>query len=285
MATRRPVKSSLTPLLDKWEGGTYQFGMRLLEHKYPKQIKILDDPYLTHLSAILSTRGCVQPIFNLMIRRVFQQLCVQILNEEWPVHEFKQPTRMSDLHQNLIMNTKALDFKQRGVCIDIARAGMVPSQSFMDELNLVMNPRALRQDHVFASRITNKEGQVTHTHLADSKIGGDIEGAIVMIPDPMGATGNSICEVISHYKEKVGGKAKKYIAAHMIITPEYVKKVTETHPDLIVYTTRLDRGFSTDAALKEIPGTLWDQEKGLDDNQYIVPGAGGVGELINNAFV
>jgi uracil phosphoribosyltransferase len=29
----------------------------------------------------------------------------------------------------------------------------------------------------------------------------------------------------------------------------------------------------------------WDEERGLDDHHYIVPGAGGVGEVLNNAWV
>ena len=32
-------------------------------------------------------------------------------------------------------------------------------------------------------------------------------------------------------------------------------------------------------------GTFWDKEKGLNEYQYIVPGAGGLGEILNNAFV
>ncbi len=259
--------------------------MRLLDHKYPKQIKILNDPYMTHQCAILSTGGCQQPTFNDLLVRLYRQLFVAIVNSEWPTQATQFPTRMSTQHESQRLDTKIFQLSQRGISVDVARAGMIPSQVFTDELNNLVNPRSIRQDHIFASRVTDRNGAVTHTHLADSKIGGDIDDAIVMIPDPMGATGNSICEVISHYKEKVEGKAKKFIAAHLMITPEYVRKMTEAHPDVIVYAVRLDRGFSTAEALEKAPGTLWEQEKGLDDNQYIVPGAGGVGELVNNAFV
>jgi len=34
-----------------------------------------------------------------------------------------------------------------------------------------------------------------------------------------------------------------------------------------------------------VPGTHWDRERGLDDKQYIVPGGGGFGEIMNNAYV
>jgi uracil phosphoribosyltransferase len=33
------------------------------------------------------------------------------------------------------------------------------------------------------------------------------------------------------------------------------------------------------------PGERWDEERGLTDLGYIVPGAGGVGELLNNSWV
>jgi len=36
--------------------------------------------------------------------------------------------------------------------------------------------------------------------------------------------------------------------------------------------------------LATIPGERWDEEKGLNERHYIVPGAGGLGEIINNSF-
>ncbi len=259
--------------------------MKFVEHRYPKQIKLFDDAFLSHQCAVASSQGCVQPFLNQTIKTIFRQICINIINCEWPLSDSKLPTRMTEIHDRMTLDTKLLSLSQKAVCVDIARAGMLPSQVFLDVLFEGIGPQGIRQDHIFASRVTDETGRVTHTHLSGSKIGGDVDHSIVMIPDPMGATGHSMCEVISHYKEKVEGTARKYIAAHMIVTPEYIKKITDIHPDVIVYAARLDRGFSSEKALAEIPGTFWDEEKGLDDNQYIVPGAGGVGELINNAFV
>ena len=56
-------------------------------------------------------------------------------------------------------------------------------------------------------------------------------------------------------------------------------------PEVRIHAIRLDRGFSSSEALASPPGTLADQERGLDDHQYIVPGAGGLGEVLNNAWV
>ena len=83
----------------------------------------------------------------------------------------------------------------------------------------------------------------------------------------------------------MGKTARKYIALHCIVTPEYLSNVTKAHPDLIVYAVRLDRGLSSDKVLGSIPGEFWSEERGLNDQHYIVPGGGGFGEVMNNAYV
>jgi uracil phosphoribosyltransferase len=72
---------------------------------------------------------------------------------------------------------------------------------------------------------------------------------------------------------------------HLIVTPEYLKKVTSQHPEVQIYALRLDRGLSPQAVLNTLPGAHWDQEKGLNSKGYIVPGGGGFGEILNNSFV
>lgn len=259
--------------------------MSFIEHNYPSQVKILNDPYLTHLTSHLSTNQCVQPEFNRFVKKIFKQLFIHIVNNEWPLESVELKTRMTDLHDEVRLHSQQFKKTQKAVCVDVARAGMLPSQIFFDELTELVALDGLRIDHIFASRATNEKGEVTHTDISGSKIGGDVDDTILFIPDPMGATGSSLCEVIDYYKKNVSGQISKIVAAHMIITPEYIKKLTETHPEVVIYSARVDRGFSSEKALSQPPGTLWNEEKGLNDSQYIVPGAGGVGELINNSFV
>ena len=99
----------------------------------------------------------------------------------------------------------------------------------------------------------------------------------------MGATGGTLVEALDLFKKH--GKARKYIALHCIVTPEYLRKIQSRHPDLLVYAIRLDRGLSSPEVLNSVPGTHWDQERGLNDKHYIVPGGGGFGEIMNNAYV
>src|SRR5262249_43062360 len=125
--------------------------------------------------------------------------------------------------------------------------------------------------------------KVVGTNLGGLKIGGDIDDRMVVIPDPMGATGSTIQSAMNIYKQH--GKAKRYIAMHLIVTPEYLSLITKEFPEVKVYALRLDRGLSAANVLSAIPGLHWKEERGLNDKQYIVPGGGGLGEVINNAYV
>src|SRR5690606_27828887 len=99
-------------------------------------------------------------------------------------------------------------------------------------------------DHIFAARMTDAKAQVTGAEFGGLKIGGDVKGAHVIFPDPMGATGNTIVSAIDYYKKSIEGPAKKFIALHLIVTPEYLKKVLSAHPEVVIYALRLDRGLS-----------------------------------------
>lgn len=256
-----------------------------IEHRYGENIHILNDPYLLTVLAQIGSPDTSQPKLNTLISFVYRRLLENTLNCEFTVKPFEIATRMTSYYPDQKFEGPILDPNQRAVCVNLARAGTLPSHICYDHLNFVLDPEGVRQDHVFAARVTDKEEKVTGTSLGTAKIGGDIDDAIVLFPDPMGATGNTLSQALTYYKSEIQGVARKFIALHLIITPEYIRRVTKSHPDLIVYAIRLDRGFSTPTALKAIPGTYPDQEKGLNERQYIVPGAGGLGEVLNNSFV
>src|SRR5438309_2292070 len=96
---------------------------------------------------------------------------------------------------------------------------------------------------------------------------------------------NTLVAVLYRDLLRVIVKPRKVIAANLIVTPEYLKNVTTTHPEAVVYALRLDRGLSPEDVFDTVPGTHWDRERGLDDKQYIVPGGGGFGDIMNNAYV
>jgi len=154
-----------------------------------------------------------------------------------------------------------------------------------DLLNTTVDPLVVRQDHIIMSRMIDAKEHVVGSNIGGAKIGGDIDDAFVLFPDPMGATGGSLSTAVSMYKEKVPGKPRRILSLNLIVTPEFLRKVSQEHPDVVVYALRLDRGLSPPEVFGTIPGELWEKERGLDDRQYIVPGGGGFGEIMNNAYV
>lgn len=255
------------------------------EHFYGPQVHLLDNVFLNGVLARLCSAETYQPEINRLVELLYTHLISSAVNNEFTREEFTQPTRMTDLHPDQMLKSTRIESTQKAVCVNLARAGTYPSHICYDFLHYALPSKNLRQDHIFAARLTDSQDQVTGTHLGSTKIGGAIKDHFVLFPDPMGATGNTLVSAVSYYKKVVPGPAKKYIALHLIVTPEYLKRVTKAHPDLVIYALRLDRGLSGQEILKTPLGKNWDQEKGLNSKDYIVPGGGGFGEIMNNSFV
>jgi uracil phosphoribosyltransferase len=167
---------------------------------------------------------------------------------------------------------------------DVIRAGILPAQACYEAAIEVLPPANVRIDFLNLSRVTDAAHHVTGVRLDGSKIGGPVDDALVLIPDPMGATGGTVCRAVDVYREH-GGERARFVAAHLMVTPEAVQRVTAMQPGVQLYAGRLDRGLSTPRALASVPGTHPGEERGLTDVQYIVPGAGGMGELLTNSWV
>jgi uracil phosphoribosyltransferase len=254
-----------------------------VDHRYGKQVHILSDSYLFTTLAKLCRPDCKQPLINQLLNILYRELVKVVVNQEFPLISSSLITRMASTHSEGNFEAKVIDPNTRVVCVNLARAGTVPSQICFDAFNYILNPDGVRQDHISINRKVDTSDRVVGTQLGGLKIGGDIENSFVVIPDPMGATGSTIKSSMDLYRSR--GKARKYIAMHLIITPEYLTHVTQNYPEVIIYALRLDRGLSTQKALQSVPGTFWNEERGLNDKHYIVPGAGGLGEVINNSYV
>ncbi len=89
------------------------------------------------------------------------------------------------------------------------------------------------------------------------KLPEDIQDRLVIILDPMLATGGSAEAAVNFVKQQ-GSKHIKFMA--ILAAPEGIKRLTEAHPDIQVYCGSVD-------------------EK-LNENGYIVPGLGDAGDRI-----
>ena len=85
----------------------------------------------------------------------------------------------------------------------------------------------------------------------------DISERLVIITDPMLATGGSSTDAITMVKKR---GAKNILLMCLVAAPEGVKKVQEAHPDVDIFCAAMD-------------------EK-LNDHAYIVPGLGDAGDRI-----
>jgi uracil phosphoribosyltransferase len=161
---------------------------RELDHAYGDSVHILADPFLlTHL-AFLCAENTQQPAINHVVRDLYRYLIKAVLNGEFPRVVKSIRTRMAASTEQGVWTGEVLDTAVKSVSVNIMRAGTLPSQVCYDFLNKTLDPKLVRQDHVVMSRLTDDKGHVTGSRFGDSKIGGDVDGAFVLFPDPMGAT-------------------------------------------------------------------------------------------------
>jgi uracil phosphoribosyltransferase len=256
-----------------------------LQHRYRPNYHILDKPLARNLLARLGDPETIQPTINGLVKMLYQTLVDAVVSAEFPRQRMVTRTRMAELTERGEFENEMIDPDTGAVSVAIARAGILPSHICYERLNHVLNPAVVRQDHLVMSRITNQSDEVTGAGIGGHKIGGPVGDRILLVPDPMGATGSSICTAIDLYKSGAYGVPAKIITLNLIITPEYLKTVQDRHPEVIVYAWRLDRGLSSAEVRATVPGERWDEERGLNEQHYVVPGAGGLGEILNNAYV
>ena len=89
------------------------------------------------------------------------------------------------------------------------------------------------------------------------KLPSPIEERLIVVTDPMLATGGSAVAAVNFIKQH-GGKNIKFLC--IIAAPEGLKKLHEVHPDVKIYVGHLDRELNQDA--------------------YICPGLGDAGDRI-----
>lgn len=256
-----------------------------IDHHYGENVHLLSHPYPMTLLARLSANETVQPAVNHLVTSLYDWMLAEVASRELATCGVRIPTRMQKYNSEGVYEGEIIDRRQRVVVVDIARAGILPSLRVYHGLHQLVDPENLRQDHIIASRQADAAGRVVGLKMDVTKLGGPIEDATVLLPDPMAATGTSIAGVISHYLAHAGGVPRRIVTMHLIATPEYLKAITRAFPQVIIYAIRLDRGLSPPDVLATVPGARWDEEVGLNATQYIIPGAGGVGEVLNNAWV
>ncbi|MCK5941330.1 MAG: uracil phosphoribosyltransferase [Planctomycetes bacterium] len=257
----------------------------LLTHRYGPDVRLFDDPFLATLLCRIGSPQIGTAEVPSLVRTAYQRMLHEVLAAEFPRTRQRHATRMTAQEPRAFVEAPLLCRDTKLVICSVIRAGMLPAQACYEAAIDVLPPENVRLDTLNMSRETGDDGRVVGVRLDGSKIGGPVDDAVVLLPDPMGATGGTVCRAVEVYRELAGGAPRAICAMHMMVTPEAVQRVTTGYPGVRLFAGRLDRGLSSERALQSEPGTYPDEERGLNDVQYIVPGAGGMGELLTNSWV
>lgn len=205
-----------------------------------KNVTVFDHPLIRHKIAILRDERTSMKEFRELIEEITALMTYESLKEGVPTTEIDVKTPLEVCKQTVITDNSI-------VIVPILRAGL----GMVNGVH-VLFPSA-KVGHVGMCR--NEETLKPETYYC--KLPDGIENKLVVIVDPMLATGGSACDAISLLKEH-GCKQIKFMA--IIGAPEGVSKVAEEHPDVDIYVSTVDRC--------------------LNENGYILPGLGDAGDRL-----
>lgn len=207
--------------------------------KFDENVFVFDHPLIKHKISILRDkrtgtnefRKIVEELAMLMGYEALSDLPIRYEDIETPITKCKAPV---------------LDGRKLAI-VPILRAGlgMVPGM-------LALVPSA-KVGHIGMYR----DEETLQPHEYFCKLPKPIDERVILVLDPMLATGGSSSDAISLVKKR-GGKQIKFVS--IIGCPEGLKKLHGDHPDVQIYCGALD-------------------EK-LNSIGYIVPGLGDAGDRI-----
>lgn len=202
-------------------------------------VHILDHPLIRHKVAIIRDKNTSTKQFREVIGEIATLMAFEAFKDV-PTQTVVVETPLETVEQTVV--------KENSIAIvPILRAGL----GMVDGI-LTLFPAA-KVGHIGMYR--NEETLEPQEYYC--KLPQGIEDKVVMLVDPMLATGGSAIDAITLLKKR-GCKHIKFLA--IIGAPEGVEKVHAAYPDVEVYVSTLDRQ--------------------LNENGYILPGLGDAGDRI-----
>ena len=207
--------------------------------KFDENVYIFDHPLIKHKISILRDKNTGTNEFRSIVEELGMLMGYEALAD--------LPTRLEDIETPITKcQSPVLDGRKLAV-VPILRAGlgMVPGI-------LALVPSA-KVGHIGMYR----DEETLQPHEYFCKLPNPIDQRVILVLDPMLATGGSGSDAITLVKNR-GGKKIKFLS--IIGCPEGLTKIHKDHPDVQIYCGTLD-------------------EK-LNDKGYIVPGLGDAGDRI-----
>ena len=203
-------------------------------------VVIFDHPLIRHKIAILRDEKTSMKEFRELVEEITTLMTYESLKDGVPTEKITVKTPLETCSQQVVKDNAI-------AIVPILRAGL----GMVNGIH-VLFPSA-RVGHIGMYRDEETfEPKSYYCKLPDG-----IEDKLVLVVDPMLATGGSACDAIDLLKKR-GCKHIKFMA--IIGAPEGVSKVAEAHPDVNIYVSTLDRC--------------------LNDRCYILPGLGDAGDRL-----
>ena len=202
-------------------------------------LHIVDHPLITHKLSIMRNKRTGSKDFRELLNEIAMLMGYE-LTRDLPLEDIAIETPVTK------MTAKTISGKKLAI-VPILRAGL----GMVDGLQSLVPVAKVGHIGLYRDPETHKPVEYY------CKLPHDIEDRIVILVDPMLATGGSASDALTMLKER-GCKQIRFMC--LVAAPEGVKKVQDDHPDVDIYTAALDEC--------------------LNDHAYIVPGLGDAGDRI-----
>ncbi len=199
----------------------------------------MDHPLITHKLSIMRNKKTGSKDFRELLGEIAMLMGYE-LTRDLPLEDVTIETPITKMKAKMISGKKL-------AIVPILRAGL----GMVDGL-LELVPVA-KVGHIGLYRDPETHNPVEYY----CKLPNDIEDRIVILVDPMLATGGSACDALSMLK-KHGCRNIRFMA--LVGAPEGVERVQREHPDVDIFIGALDEC--------------------LNEHAYIVPGLGDAGDRI-----
>ena len=209
-----------------------------MQAQFPN-LTVIDHPLVQHKLTFLRREETSTAGFRRLVKEISQMLCYEV-TRDLPTKNVNIRTPITEFASPVISGKKQC-------IVSILRAGNGMLDGMLELL------QAARVGHIGLYRDPETLEPVEYYF----KVPEDIADRLVIVVDPMLATGNSAAAAISKLK-KHGVTNIKFVC--LLAAPEGVKTMLEHHPDVTITTAALD-------------------EK-LNEHGYIVPGLGDAGDRI-----
>lgn len=203
------------------------------------KLHVIDHPLIQHKLTIMRMKETGSKDFRQMLSEITELMGYE-LTRDLPLDDVEIETPVTK------MTGKAITGKKLAI-VPILRAGLGMVDGLLDLIPVA------KVGHIGMYRDPDTHEPVEYY----CKLPADINERLVIVADPMLATGGSAADAITQIKKRGAANIR---LLNLVAAPDGVAKVQKEHPDVDIYCAALDDH--------------------LNDHAYIVPGLGDAGDRL-----